>query len=864
MIYTLYTIGGSVVNDIRDGRVNSVISDMSSSSSFTINLNNYAGYNTNKYNINDEVKIYTVKDSNFEWVGSYFVGNYSNLGSILIGSQLAGSVITGSTFSGGGYYDSGLKAYWKFDTGSNSFDEISNYFAVGSRTTLVNGLLGSALSFNGSNSFVSVSGLDGATAYSVGSYFSVSCWAYPYKWNNGNGTSIRLMTKVDDSNNNYILTATQATTLGSERFMFRVKKGGVTHATTSTGWYGQVGSWHNFIGVYSGGSTYLYINGGSVGGDVDQGMGDALRPFLYIGNRGSAFPAISGLIDEVRFYNYCLSSANISQIYNGGLGSLYASGGGTYTSQYTNSYFNDYSLNISGTGVASTGSSIIGSLIADIAGSKWLNDYAINYTGSILYAGSFLLGSQALGSSFVNQYDNSWVGSTILIGSYISSGNIFTGIIEDIRYTGEGIKDKMELSGRDYSARLMDRTVEPEVYTNLTAGSIVKDILNKYVDGITANNVDLSGSPINRISFNHTPVYDAIKQLADKEGFQFYVDNDKDLHFGLITGSSSNCVFDSSNVLKGNFRVRRDTVFNDIWIYGDRYLDGFKETFTAGSPNGGSIFTLLYKPSNTDVTVGGSVIQPGAIYQISNFVGSEVKYLVNYDDRQIIFVSGTANGDNVPSSGTSVVIDYKRLLPIVKNISDQGSIDTYGKRVKVIVDNNIKDPKTAEDLMYTELEKGINPITEGNIQIDGVANLTPGYTCSVNLPREGITNEEYTIIEANYNLVTEDLLHDHPITIKLNKKLPDFTDKIKEILLDLKKLRAKDIGDSDYFTRYQQSTGSLSINQPSIEIYTRFTGSDYLWGITRPTKPFVWGTEGSGLWLGSYTYNLNLIWSGTG
>jgi len=113
-------------------------------------------------------------------------------------------------------------------------------------------------------------------------------------------------------------------------------------------------------------------------------------------------------------------------------------------------------------------------------------------------------------------------------------------------------------------------------------------------------------------------------------------------------------------------KEQRKSVFNEIWVYGDRYLDAYKETLTAGSPLGGSLFTLEYKPSNTQVTVSGAIIQPGAIANFSLTPGSNVKYLVNYADQTIVFTSGTLQGANVPTTGNSVIIDYMRDLPIVK------------------------------------------------------------------------------------------------------------------------------------------------------------------------------------------------------
>ena len=60
---------------------------------------------------------------------------------------------------------------------------------------------------------------------------------------------------------------------------------------------------------------------------------------------------------------------------------------------------------------------------------------------------------------------------------------IFLGILENLNLQGKQQGEQLVISGRDYAARLIDRTVEPEVYNNLPAGSIVKDIIDKYARG---------------------------------------------------------------------------------------------------------------------------------------------------------------------------------------------------------------------------------------------------------------------------------------------------------------------------------------------------------------------------------------------
>lgn len=433
---------------------------------------------------------------------------------------------------------------------------------------------------------------------------------------------------------------------------------------------------------------------------------------------------------------------------------------------------------------------------------------------------------------------------------------IFTGIIEDINYRGKETDEQIQLSGRDYTARLMDRTVEPEVYTNLPAGSIVKDIVNKYTDNITFNNVDDSSFIINRISFNHTPVYDAIKELADYSDYYFYVDTDQDLHFKEKNNISSNLTFDSGNILNAQFKEERDSIFNEVWVYGDRYLDNFQENFT--STGTGSTFDLIYNPHNTDITVNGSR-QTGAIFGMNSIPESGVNYLVNFNDKQIVFVSGTTLGySSIPLNNGSVYIKYKRSLPIVKVGKNQASINLYGKRVLKITDKEIKDPDTAVQLVNKKLIEFSEPIKEGTLNIRNVINITPGQTCVINLPWQGIINETYSIIQAKYDFDKRNLLNNSSLTIKVNKKSPDVTDKLKDFETRIRKLESQDISNTDIITRLEYSIGSIGVRESGAIVYTsEVTGSQYhLYSttFTPPINPFhlASGTD-QGFLAGSYT-----------
>jgi len=406
---------------------------------------------------------------------------------------------------------------------------------------------------------------------------------------------------------------------------------------------------------------------------------------------------------------------------------------------------------------------------------------------------------------------------------------IITGIIEDIKFRGKEQKEDIILSGRDYTARLQDTTVEPEVYNNQEVSAIVTDIISKYVVGITTTNVDVTSTILKHISFNQTPVYDALKQLAELSNFIFWVDTDKDLNFKQKGVTSSGITLDNTNVIKSNFRTTDKELYNKIWVYGDRILNAWKNTFTADGT--GSVYILDYKPYNTEVEVAGSVMLRGGIFEmIVGAPASGTEYLVDFDQRKIIICSGTECGDNIPDNGVTVKVDYDRSTPIIKYGEDRTSIDTYGPKTKVIVDKTITDPLMAKDIVVSTLDQYSSPSMQGTIDVQGIVYLIAGNTVVVNLSNQNISSETYDILETKYSFTKENCLINKVLRVKVSKKLKDVVDTLKQLILDVKKLQASDMITTDVYSRMEFGTGSFGMRVKDWYVKTKTLGSSFVLG----------------------------------
>lgn len=404
---------------------------------------------------------------------------------------------------------------------------------------------------------------------------------------------------------------------------------------------------------------------------------------------------------------------------------------------------------------------------------------------------------------------------------------VFRGVVEIIDPTSLANNEVIIVRGRDYSARLMDVTAR-ETYSNTEVSVIVKDLIDKYITGITYTNVATTARTLQRMTFRHKSVFECIQQLADIAGYTFYIDTNKDLHFELEENTSSGYTLNNTNVKKARFITNDQEMYNQIWVYGDRYLVGFKDTFTG---DGGSVFTTTYQPNNTTVTLYG-VVQQGTVFNNAISPASGNKYAVDFENLKIIMLSGTNYGNNIPVVGSTLTVDAFRSLPVVKVVRDVSSVTAYGVREKVIINHDIKDPQQAVDIAKAELAENKDPKKEGNIDLQSstITSLTTGNTVVVDLPYQNVNSETFKIIGVTYNINTRTLRENTVITLKLSQKIKETTDLLKQLLLDVKALQASEISTTDLLTRLESFTGSIGIKNFSWKINTRTLGSSFVLG----------------------------------
>jgi len=218
------------------------------------------------------------------------------------------------------YNKGGPVAYWKFDEGEGR--TVYDYSGQGNHGTLVLngsatssawvvGKYGGALSFDGVDDLVNAGN---GTSLQLTTAVSVEAWVKA----TANLGDVRIWNKgTFGGNTGYIISSRND---GTNRVKFTINGNtGKTAAMTGTL---SLNTWYYIVGTYDGQNVKLYVGGILVGSDsyaTQTSITDS-GAVACIGNNTSGSVGWSGLIDDVRIYNYARTPDQIRQDYNEGLG----------------------------------------------------------------------------------------------------------------------------------------------------------------------------------------------------------------------------------------------------------------------------------------------------------------------------------------------------------------------------------------------------------------------------------------------------------------------------------------------------------------------------------------------------------------
>ena len=332
------------------------------------------------------------------------------------------------------------------------------------------------------------------------------------------------------------------------------------------------------------------------------------------------------------------------------------------------------------------------------------------------------------------------------IGIYQNTTKIFGGTITSIKETEINSADGLlyEVSAVDYTF-LLDSKLVSETYANQTVAYIINDILTKYTSGFTSVNAS-STFTITKIVFNQIPASQCIKRLADVLRYDWYLDENKDVHFfSKFTNSAPYDLTDTSgNYVNQSLERQIDgtQLANTVKVRGGEY-DGatYTDKITVKGSNTKS-FLLPYRFSNLVITLN-AVSKTVGIDNIDDLSTKDVLY--NFAEKTIRWNAVLTDGDLIQYSGNPKI-------PVLAIASDPASIALYGAKEKLIRDTSIQDLTVARKRASAEVDTYKDAINQGTFETY-TAGLRTGMVINITSTRRNI-NTDFIISKVTFKART--------------------------------------------------------------------------------------------------------------
>ncbi|MEK7165744.1 MAG: LamG domain-containing protein, partial [Patescibacteria group bacterium] len=228
----------------------------------------------------------------------------------------------------------GLKAHYKFDEGSgtiaNDSSGTNNNGTISGGAVFGAGKIGQMINFDGVNDYVNVA--NNTTLNPTGD-MTISAWVRFDQL----GAEVGRYQKIIYKGHNVTPWESYELMMDENNQIIFTRAGGAS-SYAGAGYTGAVskGAWYHIVGVSSGASMKIYVNGvDSTGWSYNNVSGSFLQSSnmdLRIGNSPWNSEYLKGAADDVRIYNRALTAAEVNELYNyTGVGSSSSAVSATYS-----------------------------------------------------------------------------------------------------------------------------------------------------------------------------------------------------------------------------------------------------------------------------------------------------------------------------------------------------------------------------------------------------------------------------------------------------------------------------------------------------------------------------------------------------
>lgn len=347
------------------------------------------------------------------------------------------------------------------------------------------------------------------------------------------------------------------------------------------------------------------------------------------------------------------------------------------------------------------------------------------------------------------------------------------------------------------------------------------------------------------ISLKNVSLFEAIKKIAEirAKQFDFYVDNDKVLNFGIYGQLDSGVEIQRGvNLLNAEFFEDDASLINSVIVYGGRQVFTWQETF---SGTGDSDYVLTYEPVDAFVTVNGS---EKLGYQ-EGMATSDYDYKIKQQERKIVFNSGKE-----PTAGQNIVVNYSYSVPIIVKNENPESIKNYGKREKKIENPQLINKSDALTVAKEYIKNWSYPITNGEVEILINPAIDVGELVSVTESKYFPGKINFVVAAIENTLVGSRL----KTRLTLTSTRQNIEEYLKELYERLNALEEKEKGSSELVAELINFLDSLDLSDnptDNLIIKDLAINDSMIWGHPTPVNGY-WGTAKWGDRRGTYGDNL--------
>lgn len=360
----------------------------------------------------------------------------------------------------------------------------------------------------------------------------------------------------------------------------------------------------------------------------------------------------------------------------------------------------------------------------------------------------------------------------------------FEGTIVDIVEEVEGANILVyKITVKDYT-HLLDQVLIAETYENQNVKAIVDDFVANWLPaGITGNNVSSGAAltTIEFIQFDYARPTDALRDLADMIGYDFWIDADKDLHFVAkgtdaspfdLTDTNQKYKYRSLQLKKSDKQIR-----NTIYVEGADYVGDSTTDKVGEADNDQKTFNLPYRYDVKPTVTVNSVAQTVGVLYLDDAASFDC--LWSREEKILVF-------DTAPTTG-DVDVTGLPLIPLFVKLTAPASVASKGSFEFKITDRTLKSQDAVRKRAQAELDAYAESISEGSFETTQ-SGLHAGQRITVNSSLRGIVNQEYVIQQVTWVMRT-------PTTFNYHVKLANVKSfEIVELLRQLLRVGEKTLG----------------------------------------------------------------------